>query len=278
MAGIIIFIILAVGYALCGDTSGIEAIGKIVGVGVLIFGALWVIAYCPWMIIVIIAILILIVVLSNSSNHNNTNYDNKNIYYKENNNNDSIIKSNSNINTTLNTNQSITDFQRQLQENTKTPRQVEDENWLKEKDYIIQVAERDYNNIKNKLLEKAKNAEYTFANHHKQIIYKYDCSFLLSCIHREHYYNPTGKLGTSSYRTNKKVTYTINKIKQYDFYLSTIKELSSNDNISITPFFVELDPVVYQKENSITLPYTYKHEWHTNSHKIKAYLKCSIQY
>ena len=28
MTGIIIFIILAIGYALCGDTSGIEAIGK----------------------------------------------------------------------------------------------------------------------------------------------------------------------------------------------------------------------------------------------------------
>lgn len=76
----------------------------------------------------------------------------------------------------------------------------------------------------------------------------------------------------------KKVSYSINKMKQYDLYLSVIKELASIDNISISPFFVEIDPVLFQNENKINLPYIYAHEWRTTSHEIKAYLKCAIRY
>ena len=38
LEGIILLIILAIGYALCGDTSGIEAIGKFLLYGTLILG------------------------------------------------------------------------------------------------------------------------------------------------------------------------------------------------------------------------------------------------
>lgn len=60
MTGIILFIILAIGYALCGDTSGIEAIGKgILYIALfLIVGSI--IAYAPWLIVVVVIILIII--------------------------------------------------------------------------------------------------------------------------------------------------------------------------------------------------------------------------
>lgn len=54
MIGIILFIILAIGYALCGDTSGIEAIGKgILYIALfLIVGSI--IAYVPWLILLVV--------------------------------------------------------------------------------------------------------------------------------------------------------------------------------------------------------------------------------
>ena len=166
----------------------------------------------------------------------------------------------------------------ELNQNTKTPQQVEDENWLKEKEQIKIIANADFADIKRKLLNKAKMGQYSITNGYKMISIDYYCSYLMQCVHREHFYNPTGRMGTSSYRTNKKVSYSINKAKQYDLYLSIIKEFASIDNISISPFFVEKDPVLFQKENKINLPYTYAHEWRTTSHEIKAYLKCTIQY
>lgn len=170
------------------------------------------------------------------------------------------------------------DFQQQLQESSKPSQQVEEENWLKEKDYIIKQAGIDYASIKQQILNKAKLGQYLDMNRYKAISINYYCSYLMQCIHKECYFNPTGKMGTSSYRTNKKVSYSINKRKQYDLYLSIIKEYASKDNIIITVLFVERDPLVYQKENKINLPYTYAHEWRTSTHEIKAYLKCSIQY
>lgn len=171
-----------------------------------------------------------------------------------------------------------TAFQCQLQENTKTPQQVDNEEWAKERKQIITLVNVDYQNIKRQLLDKAQTGQYSTENGYKIIYTNYCCAYLMQCVYREHFYNPTGRRGTSSFRTNQKVTYSINKMKQYNLYLSTIKELASTDNISITPFFVEIDPVIYQKENKINLPYTYVHEWRTTAHKIKAYLKCSIKY
>lgn len=54
MVGIIIFLILAVGYALCGDTSGLEVIGKGILYIALFVGVGCVIAYEPWLILVVI--------------------------------------------------------------------------------------------------------------------------------------------------------------------------------------------------------------------------------
>ena len=60
MTGIILFIILAIGYALCGDTSGIEAIGKVILYIALFLIVGSIITYAPWLIVVVVIILIMI--------------------------------------------------------------------------------------------------------------------------------------------------------------------------------------------------------------------------
>lgn len=64
MVGIILFIILAVGYALCGDTSGVEAIGKGILYIALFLGIGWIIVEIPWLLVIVVVILILIGVFS----------------------------------------------------------------------------------------------------------------------------------------------------------------------------------------------------------------------
>lgn len=67
MAGIIIFLILAVGYALCGDTSGIEAIGKVI-LGIALFiGIIYIIAYIPWLLILIIIGIVIWAIVSSGN-------------------------------------------------------------------------------------------------------------------------------------------------------------------------------------------------------------------
>ena len=271
----VILILILAFIALCnGDASGFEAIGKIILYIGLFIGVGAIIAYAPWLIlIVIIGVIIWAVASSNNNSKNiytNDNALNENHVYNQ------QQKENSEIVPIDNSN--LTDFQRQLQENTKTPQQVEDENWLKEKEQISNTAKKDFSEIKRILLEKAQKGQYSTFNGYKSISIDYYCTYLMHCIHREHYYNPTGKIGTSSYRTNKKVIYSIDKMKQYNLYLDILKEFAITDNIDISPFFVEIDPIVYQQENKINLPYTYKHEWRTASHKIKTDLKCTIKY
>ena len=60
MTGIILFIILAIGYALCGDTSGIEAIGKVILYIALFLIVGSIITYVPWWIVGVVIILIVI--------------------------------------------------------------------------------------------------------------------------------------------------------------------------------------------------------------------------
>lgn len=137
----------------------------------------------------------------------------------------------------------------------------------------------DFSAIKRALLDKAGKGQYTVSNGQKCISLEYYCSYLLSCVDRQYSRNPTGRMGTSSYRTNEKASYRIGKTKQYNLYLSVIKELALKDNISINPFFTERD-VSNNRENKITMPYTFTHKYGigVSSHKIKAYLECTIQY
>lgn len=273
MAPIILILILAFVALSNGDPSGVEAIAKIIG-GIVLFIVVGSIAVFimdnPEFIIILIIIVSLIVAVYNLIKENNSKSINNT--YQEQKTDNNII-----VNNYKNDTPSLSDFQKELQQNTKTPQQVADENWLKEKEQIINEVNNDYKCIKQKLLDKAKQGQYSVVNGHKHISQNYTCPYLLRCVSRQYYHNPSGRMGTSSYRTNDKVYYHINKIEQYNLYLSIIRDLASKDNINISPFFVEVD-VALQKENRINLPYTYKHEWKASSHKINVYLKCSIEY
>lgn len=270
----IILILILSFIALCnGDASGFEAIGKIVLYIGLFIGVGAIIAYAPWLILIVIVMSIAIIVLISSSSNNGSHSNPTNNNYTD------YQQQEEKIEQPLVDNSKLTDFQRELQENTKTPKQVEDENWIKEKEKILAAAKYDLSAIKRAFLDKAKSGQYTVLNDKKCIYVEYCCSSLLSYIDRQYSRNPTGKMGTSSYRSNEKVLYRVGKVKQYNLYLAIIKKLAAKSNISINPFFTEMD-IVNNRENRITIPYTFTHKYGigVSTHQIKAYLECSIKY
>lgn len=274
----IILIVILAFIALCnGDSSGVEAIGKIILYIALFFGVGAIIIYAPWLILVVIVCAIILAVAS--SNNSKNNYTNDNVSNENQINYDQQEEKIESPKNLLVDNSNLTDFQKQLQENTKTPQQVEDENWLKEKEQILIAAKNDLSAIKRTFLDKAKNGQYTTISDKKCICVEYYCSSLLSYIDRQYSRNPTGKMGTSSYRTNEKVSYCIGKVKQYNLYLAIIRKLAAKSNVSINPFFTERD-IVNNRENRITMPYTFTHKYGigVSTHQIKAYLECTIQY
>lgn len=268
MYGILFIIIGALLAFLNGDDSGIIAILKIVGGGMLILGVMWGMAFHPWItILTFIGIIVFAILWSSNTNHLDTNSGPiDNIKNTDNNEYSQPI---------INTN--LTGFKAELQENTKTPSQVADDEWKKEQDDIISCAKYDYVKIKNKLLDKAKSGQYTIKNNQRQITVRIENTYLLSCIDRDVSFNRTGKYGTSSYRDNAKAIYTLRKVKQFNIYMTSIKKLAFQDNIEITPLFIEREPK-YGKENRINLPYTYRDDFSVMGHTIKVYIEGFIAY
>lgn len=203
------------------------------------------------------------------------------IFYKNDKKQNDIFEKQNDVNNenllSLTNEQELSDFQKELQENTKTPKQVEDENWLKEKEHVIKNAQGDYKYIKDQLVEKAKNGDYINLDQQKQIIYNFECSFLLSCINRRYSSNPSGRIGTSSYKPNEKVDYYINNSKQYYLYLNTIKELAQTDNISIKEIFISKKDSA-DNGTYVNIPYTYTNTILVRFHQIKVILECLIRY
>lgn len=271
MTAIIVLILLVIMGICKDDYSLVIAIGKFIGIGALILGVLWIIAYCPWLIILIIIGLIVFLICHSSNNNSSTNNTTYNNYSNNTNQSENTSYSKPIYNSEL------TGFKAELQENTKTPKQVEDENWLKEKEEIIKFANNDYSFIKKELLNKAKCGQYIISNGQRRITLDFVTSYLLGCIERKYSSNPTGKIGTSSYRKNEKVYYNISKIKQYNLYLSTINELASIDQIDVKVAYLSKKDSV-DIGNYVTLPYTYTNNLLVSCYKIVVYLQCSIEY
>jgi len=223
-----------------------------------------IIIFVPWLLIIGIVIVGFIYFINKKNN----------VIDKNNN-----VNQNNNDTLSLSYNQEPSDFQRQLQENTKTPQQVENENWIKESENIKKVVENDYSTIKHELLKIAQSGKYTIVNEKKCVKIDFLSSYLQECIKRTHSSNPTGKRGTNSYKRNEKVYYTLDKVKQYELYIKIIKEYASCDNIDIKPYFVEImDTPLEKYKHRVSLPYTYSHDFWTHDHKVKVYLDCSIVY
>ncbi|WP_342759385.1 hypothetical protein [Kineothrix sedimenti] len=164
----------------------------------------------------------------------------------------------------------------ELNKNTKTPEQVADEKWEAEKEIISNCAYRDYFGIKQALINEAQNGKYSLISNNKKCVSaKYECSYLRECIKKTCSSNPTGRIGTSNYKSNERVDYKIERYKQYNCYIDTIKNFAVKDNIKIEPSFYELG--ILSKETRISMPYTYK-GYGVITHKIKVYLSCSIEY
>ncbi len=269
MYGVILIVIGALLAFINGDDSFLLAILRMIGYGSLILGILFIVAYTPWLILLIVIGLIIFIACQSSGNNSTSNTQNNNV-----NSNPNI--SVPNTNTVIN-NPNLTGFKAELQNNTNTPKQVEDEKWISEQENIKSIAVVDYNTIKNKLLNKAKDAEYTVLSNKRVIRLQHECIYMKSCIKSKSSTNPSGRKYTNSYRENFKLEYWIEKQREYDYYIMTIQQLAKEDGLTIHPVFVEVD-TTYHKEKIISMPYTYTNRFFTSVHKIKGYLNCYVEY
>lgn len=146
MTGIILIIILAIGYALCGDTSGLEAIGKFVLYIALFLIVGWFIVEVPWLLILIVVIILIWAFVSSNNTSNSNTYNSQDKTYED----KSIVKPIENP----------TSFQSELQQNTKTPQQANDEYVAFEKQNLLEQVKRDYDAIKVQIMNKAKSGQY----------------------------------------------------------------------------------------------------------------------
>ena len=261
MASIIILIILAIGYALCGDTSGIEAIGKIIGYGALILGVMAIIAYVPWLIIIVVVIAIIWICISSKTNSHHDNINNQNRPTNDTQN--EIIHDNS-----------LTGFKAELQENTKTPQQVQKEQNNKDIELAIKQAENDYSSIKQNILKQAQSGNYKIINGKRDIVYDFDYIFIPDFIKsdsKQAYINKTifnqnGQLATE-------ISFTISNHITYNSYITKIKQLAQADGIIINPLIVNKNnPSIVH-----TLPFRTV-GFAESTYHYKFVLRCKIQY
>lgn len=110
MIWIIILVICALFAALNGDSSGVIAIAKIIGIGTLILGIMWIFANCPWLIVIVVLGFLIFFICQPFKNVNNStiidNYEGDKTQTEDN----RIIS-----------NPNLTGFKAELQEKHKNP-------------------------------------------------------------------------------------------------------------------------------------------------------------
>lgn len=263
MTGIILFIILAIGYALCGDTSGIEAIGKFILYVALFLGIGWIIVEVPWL-LVLVFIGIIIWVFASSNNTNNNSISNNTYNFQNETQEDKPV---------VKTIENPTSFQTQLQHNTKTPQQVLSEQHSKEIEQAKKSANIDYENIKREILQQAERGNYSTTNGHKCITYDYKYRWKPSFIGERsgHTYinktvfNPSGQYASE-------ISIFITDTVYYNAYIYEIKRLLSIDNISVLPLLIHKNSgKVY------SLPH-HSVGFGESVHHYEFVLRCSVQY
>lgn len=264
MVGIILFIVLAIGYALCGDTSGIEAIGKgILYIALfLIVGSI--IVYAPWLIVIIVVIIIIWTVTSSNNTNNNTTNTNITYNYQD--------KTYEN-NTVTKPIGNPTSFQSQLQQNTKTLQQVKGEQQSKEVEQAKQSANIDYETIKRELLQQAENGNYSTVNGHKCITYDHKYRWKPSFISERsgHTYinktmfNPSGEYASE-------INIFISDTVYYNAYVSEIKRLLSKDGVTVQPILIHKN-----SGRVYSLPH-HSIGFGESTHHYEFVLRCNVQY
>lgn len=259
---IFLLIILVIGAALNGDTSGLQAIGKILLYVGLFLGIAWTIVNVPWL-LVLVAVVVIVWGIASSSNNNSTNntISNHNNY------------TNTKVNTIIEPIENPTSFQSKLQQNSKTPEQVKNEQQSKEVEQARRSANIDYEAIKRELLQQAKSGNYTTINGHKTITFDHKYRWKPSFIGERsgHTYinktifNPSGQYAS-------KISIFITDRIYYDAYIAEIKRLLSNDGITV-------QAGLFHKNNGTI--YSLPHHsigFGESVHHYEFVLRCSVQY
>lgn len=268
MAVIIFIILFALFACLNGDSSGVEAIAKVIGGVALFIVAGSIIVFMmdyPAIIIGIIVIAIVVAIIYNLTKQNNSKFTN---YHKE-------VKEDYNIyNNTYyeEKTESLSDFQKELQQSTKTPQQASDEKWVKEQSEIIKIVQSNYETIKSKLMNKAKNGEYTCLSNCKSVNLMYESDYLSRCLNAKSEMIYEKQFLSSHEIIKRKFTVYLNNKKGYDFYIKEIKKLANNDNINIDIILLR-DGILENRDlpfSFITTPSSYA--------MVRFNLNCTIYY
>lgn len=265
---IVLFLIIIFIAAAKGDFSGILMVFQwVLYVGAfLLFG--WVFIQSPIAAIILLGVIFAIIYsIAKKSNNKKENKSS---------NNKNILSSNSNQQ--IKNDISLTGFKAELQDNTKTLIEAEDEKWQAQKSQIDSNIQLTYKLIKDELLDKAKRGEYFVINNKRRIILDHEYNFSPNCMSRTITKNPTGTFKTNNYRENVKISYTISDLKYYNYLISTITDLAKVDDIVIQVVYKE-KMINKEKEHIIiNLPYTYTETFIDYSHKLIPYLRCTVEY
>lgn len=259
----LILILILSFIAFCnGDSSGFKMIGKVLLFIALFLGIGWIIVEIPWLLIlVVVAIIIWAIVSSNNANNNTANntYDYQDKPYE----NKSIVKPIENP----------TSFQSELQQNTKTPQQVKNEQQSKEIEQANRSAGIDYEIIKRELLQQAESGNYTVVNGQKCITFDHKYKWKPSFIGERNGYTYINKtmFNPSGQYASEILIFITDKI-YYDTYISEIKRLLSKDGVSVQ------SGLLHKSSGRLySLPH-HSVGIGESTHHYEFVLRCSVQY
>lgn len=131
-------------------------------------------------------------------------------------------------------------FRDVLNQNTKTPTQIESENELKESERMKSLAKTTYEHIKEQILRKATSGEYSQTNKNRLIIIDYSgyetAGFVtqtqISTFINKTIFKPHGEYATFQ-------CYNIVNQNSYNLFISEIRKFAAIDEIKITPILTD---------------------------------------
>lgn len=259
ITALLFFVILALSAASKGDTSGIEAIIKFILYAALIVGILFILKFCPQILLIIILSIIAFCICSsvyNKYKHNQMKNEQENINLE------------TNIQEELPANTKTTDFMSELNSITKSQQEIE----LELYNSVKSQASYEYRDIKRSILNKAERGEYTTIGNKKSITYYHNIKLMNFTKEEEiNIAKPTGILGTQSIVGFRTMVIVDPKRKQeYDFFMANITELATDDGITIE--------TVYRNNNTneeYPIPTPMLRTYFIG---YEPYLKCTIMY
>lgn len=167
-------------------------------------------------------------------------------------------------------------FQDELNKITKTPEDVRSEKEKESYTYGVDSAQRTYEQIKEKLLECAKQGKYETVNSKKHITYRYERDdFLYSILNlkirrvfiNKSFFNKNGQAA-------EEARYYIKDHIAFDAYMETLQKLCRKDGI-----LIELT-VCYNSLGKEKIYDIYEKiiDYIVMPHELKVYIICTVEY